>query len=422
MKLWNIVRNELREMLTLRVLLPVVLMSLFFGMFGNMIGGIRTEIEKEPIIGIVVHDQDGMGETFRLLLEQRTEIVYNGTDESDGLDVVMEKGGTALVVVEEDFTSNMRSNTPGSIRIIWIMRGAGIMDDIPSGSLIRAMDAVSVTLSYMLIDDNNTVDAGVVISPFVRNETTIFRDRRIEGVTPLSISGVMASQTLMVPLVTMMVILMAGGSVISSMGQEKENKTLETLLTMPVSRTTIVAGKIAGNAIIGLIMATIYMVGFGRYMSSFGASGSDLDKFGLSLNVVDYLLVGASLFIAVFAGLAICMILGTFAKNFKSAQFLLFPVSMLTLVPMLIIMFMDFETLSLGLKVLIFVIPFSHPMMSVRFLMFDQYVMVFAGLGYLVIFSGILIAVAVRIFKSDRLIAGAPPRIGRILKGISIKR
>jgi ABC-2 type transport system permease protein len=210
----------------------------------------------------------------------------------------------------------------------------------------------------------------------------------------------------MVPIVIMMIIIMAGGTVISSMGLEKENKTLETLLTLPVKRAWIVAGKIAGSAIVGLIMAIIYMIGFGYYMQSLSFSELDMQKYGLTLGWSDYLLVGLSLFMTILAGLSLCMILGTFAKNYKSAQTLTFPITGLAIIPMFLIMFKDFETLPLIGQIVLFMIPFSHPMMSMRSLMFDDYLLVIGGIIYVALFTIIAIAIAVYIFKTDRILTG----------------
>lgn len=191
------------------------------------------------------------------------------------------------------------------------------------------------------------------------------------------------------------------------MGMEKENKTLETLLTLPVKRSSIVAGKITGSAIVGLLMAVIYMIGFRYYLSSFEVSGNiNLADYGLTLNVWDYVLVGISLFLALTAALSMCMVLGTFAKNYKSAQTLTVPVSILALIPMFLIMFKDFSTLPLSLKVVLFAIPFSHPMMAVRALLFGDYMLVISGIAYAAVFSFAMIAIAVWIFKTDKLLTG----------------
>lgn len=91
----------------------------------------------------------------------------------------------------------------------------------------------------------------------------------MKGLSLSVVRNVFMSQSIVIPIVGMMLIILAGTSVISSMGLEKENKTLETLLTMPVRRSNIVIGKIVGSALVGMMLAAIYMVGFSRYMSSF---------------------------------------------------------------------------------------------------------------------------------------------------------
>jgi len=76
------------------------------------------------------------------------------------------------------------------------------------------------------------------------------------------LKGLATSQSIMIPMILMLVIMYSGMMVITSMGMEKENKTMETLLTLPVKRSYIVGGKMAGSALAALIMAVIYMIGF----------------------------------------------------------------------------------------------------------------------------------------------------------------
>jgi ABC-2 type transport system permease protein len=203
------------------------------------------------------------------------------------------------------------------------------------------------------------------------------------------------------------VIIMSGSMVITSMGSEKENKTLETLLTLPISRTSIVFGKLIGAAIVGLVTAVIYMIGFGYYMSSITSSSAiDLAKYGLTIDAFGFVLVGISLFLALFAALALCMILGIFTKNYKASQMMTMPITFLALIPMFMTMFSDFDTLPTGAQVFLFGIPFSHPMMAMRSLMFGDTNLVLAGIGYEVIFCIVTMFIAVTLFKKDILLTG----------------
>jgi ABC-2 type transport system permease protein len=120
--------------------------------------------------------------------------------------------------------------------------------------------------------------------------------------------------------------------------------------------------------------------------------------------------VGISLFITLIAGLALCMLLGTFAKNYKSAQTLTFPITMLALIPMFITLFADFDTLPLAGKIFVFAIPFSHPMMASRALIFGDYTLVFGGIIYVAIFAAVTISIVVWVFNTDRILTGSTRR------------
>jgi len=63
--------------------------------------------------------------------------------------------------------------------------------------------------------------------------------------------------------------------------------------------------------------------------------------------------------------------------------------------------------LPLALKGLLFAIPFSHPMMASRALIFNDYVLVIGGIIYVLIFAIVTISIVVWVFKTDRLLTGS---------------
>jgi ABC-2 type transport system permease protein len=403
----NIIKKEFKELFTLSTLIPIVVIAIVFAFVGQTIGNIGETMEEKPVIGIVDMDDGDFSDIAMSVLTEKSEVIYNGSDAEQGLEEVREENGVALLVIPENFSQNIYANHPGEIEIYWIMRGAGMMDSISSGVVEGLIQAVNQGISTKLIQEDSSFDPAIVLAPTQRVETTFFKGKEIEGLSSSQLGNMLSSQSIVIPIVVMMLIIMAGASVISSMGMEKENKTLETLLTLPVRRSHIVIGKIVGSALVGMIMAAIYMIGFSRYMSSFQISDINLADFGLALTMQDYLLIGISLFTALLAGLSLCIVLGTFAKNYRSAQTLIFPITALAMISVFITMFKDFDTIPAVLRILVFAIPFSHPMMAMRALMMDNYWLVIGGVAYTAVFTVIMIVVAVRIFNSDRLLTGS---------------
>ena len=409
----NIIIKELKELLTPATILPIIVIALIFGSIGSSMEGIKEGFHEQPVLGYIDEDNNSLSAIVTTYLNNNSEVIFNSTDIADksyGLDQVKQKEGVALIIIKQNFSRDILNDTRGEIDVYWIMRGAGLFDTISSEVVEGLISSLNREISKILIEDNTTINASIALWPTSRIDTTYFKDKEI-GLSPGTITGMLSSQSLFMPIVIMMLIIFAGQMVISSMALEKENKTLETLLTLPVKRTSIVTGKIAASAFIGLLFAVIYMLGMRNYFQGFQMSEElNLADYGLILTTQDFVLVGISLFIALISALALCMLLGTFAKNYKSAQTLVFPVTMLAMIPMFITMFADFDTLPLVLKGLLFAIPFSHPMMATRALIFNDYLLVIGGIIYVSIFAAVTISIVVWVFKTDRLLTGSTRR------------
>jgi len=379
---------------------------------GTSIQGIQEQALTPPVIGVIAEDNGTFGIMASEILHANAKVVYNSTsaaDQATGVATIQEKNGVGLVIIPRNFSNQIIHGQRGVIQIFWIMKGTGALDTISSSIFEQLIGTINTNISRALITGNSSVNATFVLAPTQSVQITYFKNREFVGVSPNTIVGMLTSQSILIPIVMMMIIIMAGSIVITSMALEKENKTLETLLTLPVKRTSIVTGKIVAAALIGLLLAVIYMIGMQYYFSGLQMTGgtSSLAAYGLVLSSTDFIWIGVSLFVTLIAGLALCMLLGTFAKNYKSAQTLTFPITMLALIPMFLTIFADYDTLPIGLKALTFAIPFSHPMMAPRALLFHDYVLVIEGIVYVTLFALVTISIVVWVFKTDRLLTGS---------------
>jgi ABC-2 type transport system permease protein len=406
----NIIKKEVKELLTPATFIPIIILAAIYGSMGSGISGIQQEATQPPIIGLINEDNSSLSNAVNKVLEANAKVVFNSTSAGDiglGIKTLNEQQGVALIVVDKNFTTRINNEEQGNIEIYWIMKGAGVLDSISSSGVEFLLTVINTNISEQLIKSNSSINASVILAPTQKVETTYFKGKEFKGISPNTIVNMLSSQSIFVPIVMMMIIIMAGGIVITSMALEKENKTLETLLTLPVKRTSIVTGKIVASAFIGLLLALIYMVGMSYYLQGVSVGSTNLAKYNLVLNTQGFIIVGISLFVTLIAGLALCMLLGTFAKNYKSAQTLTFPVVMLAMIPMFLTLFADFDTLPIAGKILVFAIPFSHPMMASRALIFGDYTLVLGGIAYSAIFAIVTIIIVVWVFNTDRILTGS---------------
>jgi len=424
--LTNIMKKELKEFLSVSSIISVVMVIVIFAFMGSMMTGEVDKISSPSKLLIVNCDTTDVDD----YAEGQIRAVYNATyglntfDEYvrviDGTttnvdseymhDLMVELDYSDVIVICDGFYANIH-NVPlerGQVRLYFEYQASGIFGGATSTVAQNLMLVVNDNIAAQLADDTSL---GMnVISPIDMGSTiTYVNGSPVANVTPLEIDSALMSQNFVVPLIIMVIITMIGSIVVSSMGNEKENKTLETLLTMPVKRMTIVTGKLISAAIAGLVFGAAYMVGMMFYMEGMNATMMttlDLNEVGLALGITDWLIVMVMMFLAILSALGICMILGAFTKNYKAAQTMVLPLAVMSMIPMFIIMFMGWENLPTIGQVLLSIIPFTHPMMVVNNLMFDNVDLVVAGIGYLLAFSTLMVFITVRLYKSDILITG----------------
>ena len=423
----NIIKKEVRELLTPGSVISVLFMVVLFAGLGGLIGGEVDSAAELPTFGLIAEDGDyyedwnptdvlksAYGEDASKI------VIMDSTCDSSDADIVaeMQERGIANVIALpsiESFNQSIADQTQVSVRQFYLYEPTGLFGSVSSTVMSSVVSILSSSLSQKLVTDaGSDVDYQFLMTPIgtaSEDISTIVDGQAHSGITPYDISNEITSQTLMIPIVIMIIIMMVGSIVISSMGSEKENKTLETLLTMPVKRTSIVSGKIVAAAIVGLVYGLAYMVGMSIYMGSMtgsitGTSSVSLEDLGMALGAADWVLVMVSMFLAIVCALGICMILGAFAKNYKSAQTMTMPLSILAMIPMFIIMFTGWYGAGGAIQFITFIIPFSHPMMAMQALMYGDMTLVIGGIVYMAAFAIVSILITVRLYNSDILITG----------------
>jgi ABC-type Na+ efflux pump, permease component len=428
--LLNITKKELKELLTPGSIISLVVVVIVLMSVGSMMSGEMDDISTPSKIGFVNEDGGPWSDTtidavysfymgtYDMNLDEAMEFVAfltaPGTSVSDTeiIEMMKKEGVSYAIKLGPEFSSNLDDEIRGLISEYYLFENKGLLGSASSSISSLIIPYISDYLTSVLVSweitDPDT--AYFILNPIRGNDTHTYVNGEVHaGVTPMNISTSMMGQTLAIPIVIMIVITMIGGIVISSMGNEKENKTLETLLTLPVKRTTIVSGKLLASAIMGLVFGLAYMIGMMSYTSGFTAElsgGTNLADYGLSLDMTDWMLMMIMIFLAIFSALGLCMILGAFVKNYKAAQTMTLPISMMAMIPMFITMFSSWESLPGFVQGILFAIPFSHPMMAMDNLMFNNMDLILGGLIYLAVFVVATIMITVKIYNSDILITG----------------
>jgi len=237
--------------------------------------------------------------------------------------------------------------------------------------LYTLIDMINENIRLMIISENLPgVNPSFIINPVNRYPITIYRDKKIAGVPFEAFSSIMFTQGFTVPVVTFILIILAMQFAAISVASEKEEKTLETLLTLPVNRSTIIFGKLTGAILISIVGLIGFMLGFQYYMSSvfeFGGEGPPINVTEIlsvySIPMEGYLIFGANILLSLLACLSVAVVLAAFTEDVRSAQSM---ISVL-IIPMMIGYFAAiFFTgiLPETARLVLLSIPFISPMMA----------------------------------------------------------
>jgi len=414
--LFNIIVKEVKELVRdPKILLGMIIVPLI--MFPLMGFAIQTSMEAaEESMGnvsmaVMDLDKGPVAENLtNFLTTLNVRIVeVDDLNLTEAVNYVEQSNLTGLIVVPPSFSDNITDGLKAELDVYTVFRGGGIAESTSSSAISALLKTFEEYLVVQKVGEKFPgEDPETVLDPIEMAEKSIIKGKDV-NIPPDVLFGLMMSQSLGMPIGIMMLLIFAMQLAATSVASEKEEKTLETLLTLPVNRFTILVGKLTGSIIVAVVGAVAYIVGFSYYMGSFmgvmpSENGVDLAAIGLAPTPISYLLLGASLFMALLSALALAISISIFAEDVRGAQALVGPLSILLIFPMIFTMFTDIYALPFPLMIVLLAIPFTHPMLAARAAFTGDYLTAIIGIVYVTIFTVAVLYIAARLFGTEKIL------------------
>jgi len=413
--LLNIIVKEVKELVRdPKILLGMIIVPLI--MFPLMGFAIQTSMETAEegmrSISIAVMDLDkgpvaqNLTNFLTALNVTIAEVDYLNFTEA--VNYVQQSNVTGLVVIPSGFSNNITEGLKAELDVYTVFRGGSIVESTSSSMISALLNTFEEGLVVQKVREKFPEAPQTVLNPVEMSENSIIKGKPV-NVNPSVLFGLMTLQSTGMPVGIMMLLVFAMQLAATSVASEKEEKTLETLLSLPINRFTILAGKLTGSIVVAVIGAAAYIVGFNYYMSSFMGMmpteiGVDLATIGLAPTPISYLLLGASLFVSLLSALALAISISIFAEDVRGAQALVGPLSMLLIFPMIIMMFTDVYALPFPLMIVLLAIPFTHPMLASKVAFTGDYLTAVIGIAYVSVFTIVVLYIAARLFGTEKIL------------------
>ena len=431
MKFINLLKKELSELVNFQMLIGLVAtVAIFMILGGVMKTTVDEAVDKSENVKINICDRDNTEFTeniIKALDELDDDPDSNVTAklniiecEGDDYSAILEDNDiSGLVIIPEGFTETLDKKEPPEIISVSRMTSAATMSNMDMGN-DAAIELIEACISSTIADDAG-MDADqykLMEKPVILTENTVVDDKEAR-ISPANIMSKIMMQNMLLPIIVFVLIMMTSQMLMTSISNEKIDKTLETLLSAPVSRLSVISAKMLAAAVVALINAAVYMFAFSVFVSGATdevtetvslAAGSSitvdqaLDQLGLNLVLSDYLLIGLQLFCTIMICLSVSIILGALIDDAKNVQNMLMPIMMCAMVPYMISILADINELPMVLRILVYAIPFTHTFTAVPNLMFGNNMLFIGGLIYQIIVFIVCIFFSLRLFMSDKLL------------------
>ncbi len=329
MKLKRVIVKEVKELLKEKTVLfgmilgPIIIFAIFAGM--STAAG-RQAIEQAAYVRDIAILYDGTEyQSLAVTLAKSLNVsLYSGVDVRDAL-----ARHSAVVVLDDSFFKNITMGIRGRAEVVVKVDSLSFISvSLPEQIESMLRYGVYAIISDMIAYEIPRASPGFFQSPVASKAMLYYKGRLMSTTEAFAlIFGVGLSVTM----ATMILVMSSMQVAATSIGIERESKTLEMLLSLPVSRRTLILGKIAGVALITMMGIISYGVGVGIYFYSFSTiieagpeaqtgggqifSGGMLD---VSLGEVVLLVIGLA--ITLFISLLIGFMAGSMAHDVRGAQ------------------------------------------------------------------------------------------------------
>lgn len=432
MKLGNLLKKELGELLTKQAIFSMIFTCLMLVFIGQFMGGVMDEAIYNSEVNIA--DLDGSEftkEMIEKLPEYGADPVMADISSEDLFSELKRLDIENAVIIPEGFGDAVLNGERPELKCVSLVDKGGLASSMSSLSSASLTGSVSAYVSdYVQKNMMGLTDEQITLAaePFVTVDYTAANGKTVEA-SAESLTAMLMTQSMIAPFAVFFLILMASQMIMTAISTEKIDKTLETLMSAPVSRITVLSAKMIAALIVALLNAGSMIIGFAFYMKGMMGGAADeiassvaaeggispaeaMAALGMNLSGGEMLLFGVQLFLTIAIGLSVSLILGAMATDTKSVQTLVIPVMMLTMIPFFATMFADVNSMSALPKIILYIIPFTHTYTAMNNMIFGHMGIVWAGLAYQLVFFAVCMYLALKIFTTDLLFTMSLPVSG----------
>ncbi len=403
----SIIRDP--RILIAMIIVPVVFMGIMYGMIGEM----SKQAVKEAMTpggNVIVVDMDHgkwANDFIEFLKKEKYDItMYQSLDEAlENYDNVL-----GVILIPKGFSDNLTNNKPGILQLYFKIKTISFVGMVGGSKLFGVIGDYSEEISKTILTNNN-LNPDYVMSPVNATSNVVIGKTVLKGYTVGEIMGSLFMVGLFIPLMIAMLAGFIAQLSATSIAVEKEEKMLETLLSLPMNRMSLMAAKVAAAAVVSMIGGGLYIFIIAWYFTqmtslgepSGGQAFAAITAISQVFSGTTQALFAITAFGVLFLVLGITIVLALFVEDVRSAQiissYIMFPL----MISIFIVMFMDASKLSETTRLILSIVPFVNMPMMINYSLLGENLPLILATVSTWIYALIAIYIASRIIGTEKI-------------------
>lgn len=403
----SIIRDP--RILIAMIIVPVVFTGIMYGIIGEMSKqAVKEALTPGGSVIIVDMDRGEWAEDFIEFLkkEKYSVIMYQSLDEAiENYDNVL-----GVILIPKGFSDNLTNNKPGILQLYFKIKTISFTGMVGVNKLSGVISEYSEKISKTILSSNN-LNPDYALSPVSMASNVVIGKTVLEGCPVKAVTSALFMMGFFIPLIMIILAVFIAQLSATSIAVEKEEKMLETLLSLPMNRMSLIAAKIAAATVVSMIGGGLYVIVLGWYFTQVTSLGEASAEQGLvALSAISQVFSGTAqalfaitAFGILFLVLGITVVLALFVEDVRSAQtisgYMIFPL----MISVFVAMFIDVSKMPEMTRLLLSIVPFINmPMMLNYSLLGENLALILAAVSTWV-YALIAIYVASRFIGTEKI-------------------
>jgi ABC-2 type transport system permease protein len=417
-KLIPLIEKEIKDLLRdpriyIGLIVPIIMLPMMGLVMSSVVQTPAQVVGEGLRISVLDYDETETSEGFVLFLTNLGLDVVSV--DFDSLDNALEEtktlGSKSLVIVPKEFENNLMKFGKADIEIYSFIESVGIGGINVHSVIDGALNTYSRMLSAMLISKlNNEVDPEVIRNPLNITSYSIVKDTILK-VPPQNLFGqLIMGYGIMVPVVLFILSIMVTQVAATATAVENEEKTLETLLTFPLTRYDILLAKLLGSSVIAVLGGIVFTIGFQLYSQGIFSIPGLGNESGSLINLpqpspLAFVVLAITLILSIFFMTSIGIVIGALSSDVRMASSMLGIVIIPVIIPLILVMYGDLKTLPWVLQILAYILPTSYPMILAKEMVTSTVpVAILFGIPYSAIITLIVVYLTSKMLAPEKLL------------------